>query len=69
MASVGSFIEGMHLATADIKTDGEPAIVNLVEEVRERLSKSIKLEEKRGNLKDNQSMGAIEAPIRWFQAK
>ncbi|CAK0790198.1 unnamed protein product, partial [Prorocentrum cordatum] len=36
---------------------------------RRRLSKSIKLEEKRGNLKDSQSMGAIEASIRWFQAK
>ncbi|CAK0800261.1 unnamed protein product, partial [Prorocentrum cordatum] len=69
IASVSSFIEGMHLTTADIKTDGEPTIVNLVEEVRKRLSKSIKLEEKRGNLKDSQSMGAIEAPIRWFQAK
>ncbi|CAK0815286.1 unnamed protein product, partial [Prorocentrum cordatum] len=69
IASVSSFIEGVHLATADIKTDGEPTIVNLVEEARKRLSKSIKLEEKRGNLKDSQSMGAIEAPIRWFQAK
>ncbi|CAK0813201.1 unnamed protein product [Prorocentrum cordatum] len=69
IASVSSLIEGMHLTTADIKTDGEPAIVNLVEEVRKKLNKSIKLEEKRGNLKDSQSMGAIEAPIRWFQAK
>ncbi|CAK0811260.1 unnamed protein product, partial [Prorocentrum cordatum] len=69
IASVSSFIEGMHLTTADIKTVGEPAIVNLVEEVRKKLNKSIKLEEKRGNLKDSQSMGAIEAPIRWFQAK
>ncbi|CAK0848676.1 unnamed protein product, partial [Prorocentrum cordatum] len=68
-ASVSSFIEGMHLTTADIKTDGEPTIVNLVEEVRKKLNKSIKLEEKRGNLKDSQSMGAIEAPIRWLQAK
>ncbi|CAK0875518.1 unnamed protein product, partial [Prorocentrum cordatum] len=51
IASVSSFIEGMHLTTADIKTDGEPTIVNLVEEARKRLSKSIKLEEKRGNLK------------------
>ncbi|CAK0827956.1 unnamed protein product [Prorocentrum cordatum] len=69
IASVSSFIEGTHLTTADIKTDGEPTIVNLVEEARKKLNKSIKLEEKRGNLKDSQSMGAIEAPIRWFQAK
>ncbi|CAK0790328.1 unnamed protein product, partial [Prorocentrum cordatum] len=69
VASVSSFIERMHLAAADIKTNGEPTIPNLVEEVRKKLSKSIKLEEKRGGLKDSQSTGAIEAPITFFQAK
>ncbi|CAK0834427.1 unnamed protein product, partial [Prorocentrum cordatum] len=69
VASVSSFLEGMHLAAADIKTDGEPTILAAVEEVRKKVSKSIQLEEKRGNLKDSQSMGAIEAPIIWFQAK
>ncbi|CAK0856887.1 unnamed protein product, partial [Prorocentrum cordatum] len=46
IASVSSFIEGMHLTTADIKTDVEPTIVNLVEEVRKKLNKGIKLEAK-----------------------
>ncbi|CAK0881727.1 unnamed protein product, partial [Prorocentrum cordatum] len=31
VASACSFVEGMHLTTADIKTDGEPTILNLAE--------------------------------------
>ncbi|CAK0880369.1 unnamed protein product, partial [Prorocentrum cordatum] len=69
VARESGFIEGMHLAAADINTDGEPTFLNLVEEARKKLSKSIELGGKRGQLKDGQSVGAIEAPIRWFQAK
>ncbi|CAK0830838.1 unnamed protein product [Prorocentrum cordatum] len=69
VASASSFMEGTHLAAADIKADGEPAILNPVEEVRKKQSKSAKLGEKRGNLTDSQGTGAIKAPSRRFQAQ
>ncbi|CAK0827151.1 unnamed protein product, partial [Prorocentrum cordatum] len=43
--------------------------MNLLEEVRGKLSKNVKLEAKQGNVKNSQSMGAIEAPIGCFQEK
>ena len=59
----------MHLTPLDLKTDGEPTILNLADEARKNLDKDVKAELKQGSLKDSQGTGAIEAPIRWFQAK
>ena len=42
------FIENLHITIADIKSDGEPTIPNLVEQVKKKLNKSIKLDEKCG---------------------
>ena len=51
----------------ELKSDGEPALKALKDRVKKKREKPTDLAE--GSLKDSASMGAIEATIRWWQAK
>ena len=67
IASVLNFMDELNLERTVIKTDGEPTICALAKAVKARRKRPTDLEH--GSLKDSASMGAVEGPIRWWQAK
>ena len=67
IASVLDFMESLNLERTVIKTDGEPTICAVAKAVKARRTRATDLEH--GSLKDSASMGAVEGPIRWWQAK
>ena len=67
VAAVIEFMAHLNLERAALKCDGEPSIKSIAKLVKERRTKPTDLEE--GSLKDSPSMGGVESPIRWWQAK
>jgi len=69
--TVVGFCDKLNLDLISLKTDGGPAIVAPAGRVKLARhtsgKKATDLEE--GSLKDSQSMGPIEGPIRWLQAR
>ena len=70
---VAGFCDRLSLCNVELKSDNEPTIMAIKEQVA-----TLHLKEKgdaaktfvtEGSVKDSASMGAVEATIRWFQVK